>query len=84
MLDDRTVISEVKGVDLVLDATLLGWILNLHVEGFDTYVQCEWPCLGEKDDVIYVTSLYTQKREQHTARKLVHKLLFEFVNKCVD
>lgn len=46
--------------------------------------------MGEKEYTLYLNSNFTQKREQHTARKLgkgemkpVHKLLFELVNKCL-
>lgn len=41
--EDGTVSSKVKGVDLVLDVKMLGVILNVPVEGFDTYVRCERP-----------------------------------------
>lgn len=59
MLDDGIVSSKVRGVDLVLDAKLLGEILKVPVEGFDTYVRREWPKLGEKEYAMYLTSKYT-------------------------
>lgn len=54
--------SKVRGVGLVFDVKLLGKILNVPVEGFDTYVRREWPSLGEKEDALYLNSKYTQKR----------------------
>lgn len=88
--EDGTVSSKVKGVDLVLDVKMLGVILNVPVEGFDTYVRCERPELWEKEYAMYLTSKYTQEREKVVSRKVwngeiksVHKLLFEFVNKCL-
>lgn len=68
----------------------LGKILNVQLDGFYTYMRREWPKLGEKEDSMYLTSKYTQKRDKTVSRKirkgkieLVHKLLFEYVNKCV-
>lgn len=43
MLDDGTLSYEVRGMDLVLNFKLLGEILNVPVEGFDTYVRHERP-----------------------------------------
>lgn len=91
VLEDGTVSSKVRRVDLVLDTKLLEKILIVPVEGFDTYVLGELPELGEKVDVMYLTSKYTQKREKLTAKKVIkgemepiHKFLFEFVNKCLS
>lgn len=50
-------------MNLVLDAKLLGrggGILNMPVEGFDTYVRHEWPEFGEKEDSMYLNNKYTQ------------------------
>lgn len=51
---------------------------------------CEWSHLGKKEDSMYLTSKYTQKREKRIGRKVgngemepVDNLLFEFVNKCL-
>lgn len=63
VLEDGTVSSEVRGVNLVLDVKLLAEILNVPVEGFDTYVKHEWPELGEKEDVLYLASKYTEKEK---------------------
>lgn len=41
VLKDSTMSSEVREVDLVLDPKLMGEILNVPVEDFDTYVRCE-------------------------------------------
>lgn len=90
VLDDGTMSVEVKGVELVLAAKLLVEILKVPMEGFDTYVTHEWPELGGTKDTMYLTSKYTQEREKLIARKvrtgkmkLVHKLLFKFLNKCL-
>lgn len=40
--------TKVRGVNLLLDAKILGEILNVSVEGFDTYVKHEWPKLGKR------------------------------------
>lgn len=38
LLEDDTIRAEVSGVDLVLDANMLGQILNVPMNDFDTYV----------------------------------------------
>lgn len=90
VLEDGTMSTKIRGVDMVPDTKLLREILNVPVEGFDTYMKREWPELGEKKDVMHLTNKYTQEREKLIARKIgkgemesVHKLLFEFVNKCL-
>lgn len=75
---------------MVLDAKTLREILKVPTKGFDTYMRCEWPELGEKEDAMYLTNKYTEKREKLTAMKVgkeemkpVHKQFFKFVNKCL-
>lgn len=60
--------SRVREVNLVLDVKLLVEILNVPVEGFDTYMRCERPESGEKEYLLYLTSKYTQKKEKLTTR----------------
>lgn len=46
--EDGTLSFDVRGMHPVLDAKLLGEILNVLLEGFDTYVRREWLNLEEK------------------------------------
>ncbi|OIT27548.1 hypothetical protein A4A49_21302 [Nicotiana attenuata] len=48
LLENDQVSIKVREVNLVLDAKILGEILNVPTEVFDTYVRHEWPELGGK------------------------------------
>lgn len=54
VLENEIVSTEVRGVNLVLDAKILGKILNVPVEGFNTYVKYEWPKLGKNENAMYL------------------------------
>lgn len=47
-LDDYKVSSKIKGEGLVLDAKMLGHILNMSVDEFYTYMRRKWHSLEKK------------------------------------
>lgn len=51
-------------MNLVLDAKILSDILKVPTKGFETYVRRKCHELGEKEDSMYLTNKYTNKREK--------------------
>lgn len=45
LLEGGSVSSEIRGVDLLLNAEISRDILKVLLNGFDRYVRCEWPNL---------------------------------------
>lgn len=64
LLENGTVHTEVRRVDVVLDVDLLREILRVHMNGFNMYARREWPSLGEEANDMYLTSKYTQGKEK--------------------
>lgn len=62
MLEDDKMSIVVRGVDLVFNTDTLGEILRVPMNRFNTYIQCEWLSLVEKEDEMYLTTKYTQGR----------------------
>lgn len=60
--ENDIVSTKVRGLNLVLDAKILGEILNVLVERFDTYVKHEWLESGGKGR-FHLTNKHTRKRE---------------------
>ncbi|XP_019253883.1 PREDICTED: uncharacterized protein LOC109232574 [Nicotiana attenuata] len=87
------VTSTVKGVKVKFNATKLGKILDIPSEGYDDYTRKRWPCLDGLPTDLQITRNFcdtTTDEEVPEARAVQksemrqdHKVLFEFVNKCL-
>ncbi|XP_019241822.1 PREDICTED: uncharacterized protein LOC109221838, partial [Nicotiana attenuata] len=87
------VTSIVKGMKVKFDAPKLGRILNIPSEGYDGYTRQKWPCLDGLPTELLITRNFcdtTDAEEVPEARAVQksemrpeHKVLFEFVNKCL-
>ncbi|XP_070011743.1 uncharacterized protein [Nicotiana sylvestris] len=87
------VTSLVKGVRVQIDALKLGKILDIPSERYDDYTGQRWPCLDSLPTALQITrnfcdvataedmpeARFVQKSEMRPE----HKVLFEFVNKCL-
>ncbi|XP_019238649.1 PREDICTED: uncharacterized protein LOC109218728 [Nicotiana attenuata] len=87
------VTSTVKGVKVKFNAAKLGKILDIPSEGYDDYTRQRWPCLDGLPTDLQITRNFcdtTTDEEVPEARAVQksemrpdHKVLFEFVNKCL-
>nr|XP_016433873.1 PREDICTED: uncharacterized protein LOC107760350 [Nicotiana tabacum] len=87
---DGNVSSLVKGVQVQFDAKILGEILDIPSEGFDDYTRKRWPCLDSLPTDLAITRRFCDSEDVNEARAVQksemrpeHKVLFEFVNKCL-
>nr|XP_009803926.1 PREDICTED: uncharacterized protein LOC104249244 [Nicotiana sylvestris] len=87
---DGRVTSQVKGVQVSFDAKRLGEILGIPSEGYDDYTRQKWLSLDSLPTTLAITRKLCDVTEVNEAKvvyksemKLSHKVLFEFVNKCL-
>ncbi|XP_075110990.1 uncharacterized protein LOC142181631 [Nicotiana tabacum] len=87
---DGNVSSLVKRVQVQFDAKKLGEILDIPSEGFDDYTRQRWPCLDSLPTALAITRRFYDSEDMYEARAVQksemrpkHKVLFEFVNKCL-
>ncbi|XP_070018051.1 uncharacterized protein [Nicotiana sylvestris] len=87
---DGRVTSQVKGVQVTFDAEKLGGILDIPTEGCDDYTMQRWPSLDSLPTALEITRRFCDVEEVNEAKfvhksemKPQHKVLFEFVNKCL-
>lgn len=57
LLEDGIVSSEVREVTWFVMLICFD-IHDMPMNGFVTYVKSEWPCLEEKENAMYLTSMY--------------------------
>nr|XP_016459579.1 PREDICTED: uncharacterized protein LOC107783122 [Nicotiana tabacum] len=89
-VQDGKVSSLMKGVQVSFEAEKLGEILDIPSEGFDDYTRQRWPCLDSLPTALEITRRFCDAEDVNEARAVQksemrpqHKVLFEFVNKCL-
>ncbi|XP_070004877.1 intracellular protein transport protein USO1-like [Nicotiana sylvestris] len=89
-VQEGKVSSLVKGVQMSFDEEKLGEILDIPSEGFDDYTRKMWPCLDSLPTALEITKRFCDAENVNEARAVQksemrpqHKVLFEFVNKCL-
>jgi len=87
---DGRVTSMVKGVQVSFDVNELGEILGVPAEGYNDYTKLKWPSLENLPTALAITRKFSDNEEEvepkavyKSEMKPPHKVLFEFVNKCV-
>ncbi|XP_070034568.1 intracellular protein transport protein USO1-like [Nicotiana tomentosiformis] len=87
---DGRVTSMVKGVNVTCDVKDLGEILGVPAEGYNDYKKLKWPRLENLPTALPITRKFSDNEEEidpkavyKSEMKPPHKVLFEFVNKCV-
>ncbi|XP_019252640.1 PREDICTED: neurofilament medium polypeptide-like [Nicotiana attenuata] len=81
---------EEKGMVLLLERLELGEILGIPSEGYDDYTRQKWPSLDSLPTALSITRKFCDNKEVNAPKavyksemKPSHKVLFEFVIKCV-
>jgi len=84
------VTSLVKGVQISFDAKELGEILGIPSEGYDDYTRQKWPSLDSLPTALAITRKFCDNEEESEPKEVYksemkppHKVIFEFINKCV-
>lgn len=84
------VTNMVKGVQVSFDVKELGEILGVPAEGYNDYTKLKWPSLENFPTALAITRKFSDNEEEIEPKIVYksemnppHKVLFEFVNKCV-